>query len=328
MALIRNELRTGVLVLVSLVLLGGVLIFLGAPGAFCERRVYRVYFDNAGGINVGAPVMLAGRRVGQVSRLLSPVPMAERPRPDLAAVVEVSVGCDAQVFRKQRVTMLQYNLLSEQVIDFTNGDEASGIAAKGEAFIGERQPGLGDVGQKVFEKLDPVMGDAAVAMKDIQKTASQLTAITREGSDLVVALSKFREVGEHLSSISCDDGALLRTLHNIEALTGKESPLARALANAETFTSSLAENRDIGASLRNFRKASESLSLAARGLKRGVCNAGPNIDQTIRNAEQFTDTIKRQPWRLIWPSTKKYPDDSDQNATAVAERVPRPPCKR
>ncbi|MDD5351253.1 MAG: MlaD family protein [Chthoniobacteraceae bacterium] len=323
MALIRNELRTGVLVLVSLVLLGGVLIFLGAPGAFCERRVYRVYFDNAGGINVGAPVMLAGRRVGQVSRLLSPVPTAERPRPDLAAVVEVSVACDAQIFRKQRVTMLQYNLLSEQVVDFTLGDESSGLATKGMSFIGDRQPGLGDVAQKVVDKLDPVVGSATLAMKDIQKTASQLTEITRQGSDLVVGISNFRQFGERLAAISGTDGALQRTLCNIETLTGKESPLARALAHAETFTSSLAGNRDIGASLRNFRQASESLSVAARGLKSSVCNARPGIDQTVRNAEQFTDTVKRQPWRLIWPSTKKYPDDPPQDCTAVAEKVVR-----
>ena len=78
MALIRDELRTGVLVLASCITLAGILIFLWAPGAFGERTTLKVYFDNANGINVGAPVMLAGRRVGQVARLITPVPVAER----------------------------------------------------------------------------------------------------------------------------------------------------------------------------------------------------------------------------------------------------------
>jgi hypothetical protein len=34
------------------------------------------------------------------------------------------------------------------------------------------------------------------------------------------------------------------------------------------------------------------------------------MSDAIKNADQFTDTIKRQPWRLIWPSTKTYPEDA------------------
>ncbi|MEI8233807.1 MAG: MlaD family protein [Verrucomicrobiota bacterium] len=322
MALIRNELRTGVLVLSSLVILAGILIFLGAPGAFGERRVFRVYFDNAGGINVGAPVMLAGRRVGQVARLISPVPAAERPRPELAAVVEVSVSNEAQIYRKQRVTMLQYSLLGEQVIDFTLGDEASGRATAGAAYVGERQPGLGDVGQRVLEKLDPVVDSATLAMKDLQKTSKNLTEITKDGSDMVLAIANFRQLGERLVVLSGTDGALQRTLGNLQELTGRESPLARALAHAEMFTGALAENRDIGVSLRNFRQASEALSVTARGLKTSVRCLRPGIDQTVHNAEQFTDTVKHQPWRLIWPSTKKYPDDSSQICGAPTPGCP------
>ena len=326
MALIRNELRTGVLLLTSLTVLAGVLIFLGAPGAFCERRIYRVYFDNASGINVGAPVMLVGRRVGQVARLISPVPSADRPRPDLAALVEVTVTCDTRIYRKQRVTMLQYSLLGEQVVDFTLGDEASGIAPGGTSYIGERQPGLGDVGQKMLEKLDPVMGSAAIAMQDLQKTSAQLREITQQGSDLVVAIANFRQLGERFLVISGTDGALQRTLSNVEALTGKDSPLSRTLVHAEAFTGTLAGNRDVGATLHNFRQASEALSATTRGLKASVCRIRPGIDQTVHNAEQFTDTVKRQPWRLIWPSTKKYPEDQPDAAQMCIAPKPSPGC--
>jgi hypothetical protein len=325
MALIRNEMRTGVLVLTSLVMLAGVLIFLGAPGAFGERRVFRVYFDNAGGINVGAPVMLAGRRVGQVARLITPVPTAERPRPNLAAVAEVSVSNEAQIFVKQRVTMLQYSLLGEQVVDFTHGDEASGLAKTGATYIGERQPGLGDVSQRMLEKLDPVIKSATQAMEDLQKTCQNLTKMTKDGSDMVLAISNFRQLGERLAAISGSDGALQRMLGNLEALTGKQSPLARTLEHAETFTGALADNhRDVGVILHNFRQASEALSTTTRGLKTTVRCLRPGIDQTVHNAEQFTDTVKRQPWRLIWPSTKKYPEDQPNAAGLCA--APKPGC--
>ena len=328
MGLIRNELRTGLLAIVAAAVLTGVLIYLGAPGLFSERQIYRVYFDNASGITVGSPVMLAGRRIGQVSKLVSPVPESERPRKELAAIVEVAVAHDAKIYQEEHVTMLQYSLLGEQVIDFTQGNEASGLATAETKFIGERQLGLSDVGQQVLAKLDPVVGSATLAMKDLQKTCSHLTEITQEGSDMVVAIANFRQLGERLTVLSGSNGAFQHTLDNLEDLTAKEGPLGKALANAEKFTGELADNKDIGLSLRNFRHASETLSTTARGLRSSVRGIKPGIDQTVHNAEQFTDTVKRQPWRLIWPSTKKYPEDEPpprpgDSVRCIAERIRR-----
>ena len=39
------------------------------------------------------------------------------------------------------------------------------------------------------------------------------------------------------------------------------------------------------------------------------------------NLKQFSETIKAQPWRLIWPSTKKYPEDQQQTATAGQQTI-------
>jgi nicotinamidase-related amidase len=35
------------------------------------------------------------------------------------------------------------------------------------------------------------------------------------------------------------------------------------------------------------------------------------IPEVIRNTEQLTDTLKREPWRVLWPSTKTYPEDAE-----------------
>jgi ABC-type transporter Mla subunit MlaD len=320
MSVIRNELRTGFLVAFAAVMLAGVLVYLEAPGLSGERRIFRIYFDNAGGINGGAPVMLAGRRIGQVSRIISPVPEAQRPQPQLAVIVEVAVDPKARIYQQQRVLMVQYSLLGEDVIDFTQGKENSGLATSDTRFIGIRQPGLADVGQQVLEKLEPVVGSASLAMKDLQKTCSHLTEITAQGSDMVVAIANFRQLGERLVVMSGTNGALQGALDNVEDLTSKEGPLAKALANAQKFTGELAGNKDVGVALRNFRRASENFNSSAVALKGGVRGIRPSLDQTVRNAEQFTDTVKRQPWRLIWPTTKQYPEDQPEGLCPVAAK--------
>src|SRR5689334_133635 len=80
MQLRRNEIMTGLLVLGTVAVLTFILIMLGAPGLFRPLVVYKIYFDNAAGIRPGAPVLLAGRKVGQVKTLYSPVSREEAAR--------------------------------------------------------------------------------------------------------------------------------------------------------------------------------------------------------------------------------------------------------
>src|SRR5438094_4557983 len=80
MQLERNEVLTGLLVVATIAVLTGILVLLGAPGLFRPLTTYKIYFDNAAGIKLGAPVLLAGRKIGQVAKLYSPASKEERQR--------------------------------------------------------------------------------------------------------------------------------------------------------------------------------------------------------------------------------------------------------
>src|SRR3954471_21656323 len=94
----RNEVLTGLLVVATLAGLTGILVLLGAPGLFRPLTTYRIYFDNAAGIKQGAPVLLAGRKIGQVSKLYSPVSPEEdrRARETAAAIHSPQPGTSAK----------------------------------------------------------------------------------------------------------------------------------------------------------------------------------------------------------------------------------------
>jgi len=321
MNVIRNEIRTGLLVIITLAILVATIIYIGAPSTFRKMHYYDIYFENAGGVQAGAPVMLGGRRVGQVAKLISPVPDDQRPKPNLEVIVRVEVDANAKIYKAVDVSMLQYGLLGEEVIDFRGGSQSSGLADEHTVFIGERQPGLNDAVPKILEKIDPVVQSATVTMKELQKTAQRLTELTSEGSDLTKSLANFKQVTGNFVELSGSDGNLRHTFENLQELTSADGPLAQTLNNARDFTGKLAENNDIEASLKNFRSASANLSTTSGNLQKTVRNIGPELHSTVHNAAQFTDTLKHQPWRLIWPSTKKYPDDKPQ---AVGEGPRRP----
>lgn len=318
MNIVRNEIRTGLLVVLSLAVLVGVLIYLGAPGVFIPQKKFRIYFENAAGIKPGAQVLLAGRKIGQVRQLFSPVLEKERPDPKLETLIEVEVNASAKVFNKVTVQITQPTLLGESVIDFSSGDESSGIASDGKHFIGERAPGLSDLAPTVMGKLDPVLSKLTETLGSLQKTSDNLAKITAEGADLPEAFAEFKQFGINLNELSGYDSSLRHSLQNIETLTsdngklgqslnhlaemtGPEGSLSKTFKNTEKFTAELTQNNDASAIMRNFRSASENLNHSLTQIGQQFSTIGGNL-------EQASDTVKRQPWRLIWPTTKKYPE--------------------
>lgn len=319
MQITRTEIRTGLLVVLSLAALVAVLLYLGAPGVFIKQSTYKIYFDNAGGISPGADVLLAGRKIGYVAKVFSPVPEAQRPDPKMEVLVEVRVAADSLIYNNVQVQMVQNSLLGEMVIDFNSGNEAVGLAPDGTYFRGERQPGLADAVPQVLERIDPALKKITSTLGTLEITSANLNKLTAEEADLPRAFAEFRKFGVNLNEISGPDGALRKSLANIETLTAKDgridqtvthiqdltdsdSPLSRTLRNAEKFTSDLANSKDVQVTLQNFRQASEKLN-------RTVNTLGPQLSTIGRNLEQASDTVRKQPWRLIWPTTKKYEEE-------------------
>ena len=315
MQLQKNEILTGLLVIGTIAVVAFLLVLLGAPGLFRPLVTYQIYFDNAAGLKQGAPVMLAGRKIGQVQKLFSPVtpqeekqaeaaeaathqsdanpsasPSATPDKPRFEVRVDVQVDKSAKVYRDAKVRMLQLGFLGDLAIDFTQGTSDSGRAKDGEIFAGERTPDLGEAAAKMLEVIKPVAAEATNTMKDLQQTAQNLNRLTDENSELTLALGQFKTFGQHLVD-----------------LTAPDSALSHSLVNIEKISTSLTDNDNIEVTLRNLRNSSERLKVATTELQ----PAGENI-------KQFSETIKTQPWRLIWPTTKKYAEAPPNPSPAVA----------
>jgi paraquat-inducible protein B len=96
--------------------------------------------------------------------------------------------------------------------------------------------------------------------------------------------------------------AMKEAAANLDKLTGPESSLDKTLKNTQKITGELSGNKDISTTLRNLRETSAELNTTISDLSVQFKQVGANLSEA-------TDTVKRQPWRLIWPTTKKYPND-------------------
>jgi hypothetical protein len=216
-------------------------------------------------------------------------------------------------------------------------------------FVGERPGGLADTGTAIIEKLDPAVNQLVSTLKSLDLTAANVGKITDPEADLAKTFTEFRVLGRNLTEMTGPDGPIRQALAGIERLTrekgelsgavadfrklvGPDSSLSRALANAEKFTEQLANNSDIEATLKNFRSAATQLNATLGSLKGNLTSATKDLSTTAKNLSQGSDTVKRQPWRLIWPTTKKYPEDGgrvqQQQPKAEKERSPTQSRKR
>ncbi len=313
MQLRRNEILTGILVVATVAVLTGVLILLGAPGLFKPLVTYRIYIDNAAGIKLGAPVLLAGRKIGQVSQLYSPISKAEEdkvvalakeqrppdatadanaPKPRFEARIDVLVDKKASVYTNAHTRLITLGLLGETAIDITQGTEEAGLASNGNIFAGERVPEFGETIAKVIDILQPVAKEATTTLKELQTTAANLGKITDESSQLNMTIAQMRTFAENLTTMTSVDSPLQLAIKNVETISG----------NLNKISGDIAGNDNISVTLANFRQSSEKLKGAMNELT-------PDLKATGENVKDLTETVKRQPWRLIWPSTKEYPQN-------------------
>jgi phospholipid/cholesterol/gamma-HCH transport system substrate-binding protein len=313
MQLQKNEIMTGLLVVGTVAVLVFVLVLLGAPGLFRPLVTYKIYVDNAAGIKQGAVVMLAGRKIGQVQKLYSPVSKEEERRAEEAAAafhlpepsasptdektdkpkyearIDVQVDRNAVVYRDAKARLMQLGLLGEMAIDITQGTDSSGRARDGEIFAGERTPDFSEAAAKMLEVIKPVATEATKTMTGLQTTADNINHLTDENSELSQALAQVKLFGEHMADMTAPDSALSHSLNNIEKISN-----------------SLTENDNIKLTLENLRASSEKLKITMR-----------DLEPVGKNLAEFSDTVKTQPWRLVYPTTKKYPEKSPTPSEAT-----------
>ena len=193
--------------------------------------------------------------------------------------------------------MITLGLLGEVAIDFTEGTESSGRAKSGEVFAGERVPDFSEAIARMLDIIAPVATEATATFKQLELTAQNLSHITDETSELNLALGQFKNLGEHLNQ-----------------LTGPESALSSSLTNLNQITTDLTKNDNIAVTLQNLRASSEKL-------KSTLASLGPSLQESAENVKQATATLKSQPWRLIWPSTKKYPENAQPESSPGGQNI-------
>jgi phospholipid/cholesterol/gamma-HCH transport system substrate-binding protein len=268
---IKNEVKIGLMVTISIVLLILGLNFLRGRGVFSREREYIAYYENTAGLQPSATVQLQGVSVGKV--------LTVELQKDRRVKVTLGMSPDVQIPIGTQAQLASADLISgTKVINLIFSNSTSYLAP-GDTLVGLESGGI----------LDNLTADVSPLMNVVQHTVMSLDSLLMSVNDIVN-----REARGHLnSSLASLDVALKDMALLTNSLNKQTESLAGVLNNANNITGNIAQsNAKITGILNNAERATgqfanapvqktlEDLQLAAANLQNAVAQIN-NTNGTV-----------------------------------------------
>jgi phospholipid/cholesterol/gamma-HCH transport system substrate-binding protein len=230
----KNEIQVGITVLGALAILIVGIVWLKDYSMHRDQRLWRVRFQQTGGLAASDEVQVNGMRKGAVSAM-----QLEGDH----VIVDLSLDNEVQLTRDSRVAIRNVGLMGEKVIAIDLAT-TGGVYPKGEII-----PGVYELG------VPEVMASMGGAVDNVNKITSQLSRIADamgQNGDLAGAVKNFRETSENLKAAVQENRVALRqTIGDFAAV----SKTARGLTTER--------EAQLRSTLDNFSQAAENLNHVA-----------------------------------------------------------------
>lgn len=330
------EVKVGILILVSVGILGA---FILVMGGLSFERTYPVFvdFDNPGGLQSGAPVRLAGVKVGTVDELRfmgGVVDPKTNRRTLVRAKLSIQVRAKDTIHEDALFYVTTQGVLGEQFLSIEPGSLNRPILAEGAIVKGLDPPRLDLFLAKAYELLDTTV----TALKNNRELISDIavnTAGLLKGLNGAVTENRERinRTMENLEKLTAEANALtkdahttinnpkiLRTIDNIDKIAGdvqKDSqPMLKdareALANINRASATVGSPEEQA----KLKKAIEDIAeLASRAnatasdaqqivahIKKGEGTVGALLmdEEIYDNVQEMVRDLKHNPWKFLW----------------------------
>ena len=138
-----SQLRVGLTVVFALTTLA-VLIFLmsGTGGWFTHKIILKAYFDNAGGLRVGAPVRLSGVDIGNVTNIRI---VGDKPATPVEVTMKVNTTYSFLLKKDSVALLATAGILGETFVDIDSAAAKGPQVVDGDTLAIRSQPELQDV---------------------------------------------------------------------------------------------------------------------------------------------------------------------------------------
>jgi phospholipid/cholesterol/gamma-HCH transport system substrate-binding protein len=331
------EVKVGIVILVALVILGAFVLVMSGLSLEKTFDIF-VDFDNPGGLQSGAPVRIAGVKVGKVSELEFHGGRID-PKVNRRTLVRARVSIYRKMHESIREDAAFYvttqGVLGEQFLAVDPGSPERPILPEGAIVRGIDPPRLDLFLAKAYELLDTtvtgirnnreLIGDIAQNTASLLKGANELVVDNRERVQRIVENIETltRETNQLTRDARVryvDNPKIARTIDNIEKVSAAlEKDTKPMLADAREAIANLNRASAVvggEAEQAKLRKAIDDVvQLAARAnataadaqsivshVKTGKGTVGALVmdEEVYDDLQEMVRDLKHNPWKFLW----------------------------
>lgn len=328
------EIKVGVLLAVAALGIVGLLFLMGELSA--QGVGIAVDLPHSGGIPRGAPVRMAGVRIGRVIDVeLHPDRLDEEGRP---LAVRMALEIEREVFAKMRegvkVEFATQGPLGEPYLELSAGNPSAPPLVAG-ATLRARPPRLDQLMPKLIAMIDTAQallgeidGDSVrTLLGEIRLVASHLRKfLDEQGPSIEATLASLGRVSKSLETLTARASKMVAPKSELNVAIADMAVMAKALreelpevtAKAElalddvarltgsitpedmaSLTQALREAEAVGKKLNAFVDRAEGL-LDQVSSGKGTLGALVKDDALYKDLREMITDLKARPWRLLW----------------------------
>ncbi len=259
-----DEFRVGIFISVGLVLAMVVIFMIGSDSELFQRKyVLFSNFKTVSGLRVGAPVQLAGFKVGHVDKISFPDDPASQ---EITVRLSLNKEYQSRIRTDSVATIETQGLLGDKFVYVSVGSEAQSVIPDRGILPSKDVTSIFSLAEKAGTILDDISG----ASKSINDMISSLTP--QGGGDIKAIISSVRKTVEQVEKGNSLVHALVYDPKGEDVI----SNLSAAMKSVKGILAGAEEESkgNIGGLIANMRAASADLKIILDAVRRGEGTVG------------------------------------------------------
>lgn len=299
MAFLKEEIKAGVIVVVSFLLLSSSVILIGGTQFFEKLDNYYVKVMNAAGVEEGAPVKLGGVRIGKVLNIRIPT----SPGEPITLTIGVKKG--TVLYKGTKASIAQVGFVGDLYLLLSLEKTTSERFKVGDVIPSEEQVQFA----VLMARLDSISQSVDGLIKDVNavfndKNKHEIEGILKNTNTAIVSGSS--NIEKIASALKGTTVKLERVLAEVEDLVGgNKAEVAQLIKRARESI------EKAGDMIKEIEGTAKTVDRTMKTADRTIDLQSQNIDTLINNLNRTTEDlrdvlheVKNKPWSVIYKEDK------------------------
>ncbi len=295
MAYPKEEIKAGIIIVTSFLILSGFVILIGGTQVFEKRDFYYVKVMNAAGVEEGAQVRLGGVKVGKVLSVTPP------GAPGEPVTIKIGVKKGTVLYKGTRASITQVGFVGDLYLLLSIDKTGKEQFKAGETIPADEQVQFA----VLMARLDSISQTVDGLIKDIDKVFSEknikeVESLLKNANTAIVSGSS--NLDKVASALKSTTAKLELVLNEVEGLVkDNKAEVSQLIRKAREGV------EKAGDMIKTIEAAAKSADTTIKNADRAIDQQSQNLDVLLntlnRTTEDLRDAlqeIKRKPWSVVY----------------------------